>query len=94
MYILRFFSNTESFYKVGITKQLLKERFTGIPYQYEVLEHVGLKLYDAVMLEDSLKNEFHKYRYKPLNYFTGHTECFSELDLEKINEIINDYKKE
>ena len=38
LYIVKLYSDTESFYKIGVTsKQEIIPRFTTIPYEYEII---------------------------------------------------------
>lgn len=85
LYLIRLWSDSEVFYKIGITCQgSVSKRFSnkddlrGI-YEYEELRTVEG---DAGFIYD-LEKQFHRFnrpnKYKPKKYFAGHTECFSEI---------------
>jgi len=81
LYFLRVFSDSEEFFKVGITCNLQKRfRGTGIDllgYQYEVL--AKFKSNDTVRVfdwEQSIISTFSHLRYRPKKAFSGSTECF------------------
>lgn len=90
MYILKLKNDDEEFYKIGITFQGIKTRFSGgnsLPYDYKIMYEYKC---DAGCTWD-LEKEHHK-RYKPYQYFpnltfAGHTECFT-IDL-PVEEIIS-----
>lgn len=81
LYLIKCYSDSESFYKIGITSTSIKKRFSSynMPYEYEVIRCRTLspeKVYD---LESNLMKGLAAYRYKPKQIFGGYTECFSEL---------------
>lgn len=93
MYIIRLTKELEDFYKIGITFQGVKTRFSGnssLPYDYSIIyEHIC----DAGCTWD-LEKEHHRqyksYQYFPKIKFAGYTECFN-LSL-PIDKIINNLK--
>lgn len=94
MYIIKCGEDEEVFYKIGITFQGLKTRFSGtnsLPYNYEVIYQY---VCDAGCTWD-IEKEYHKkyksYQYFPKINFAGYTECFN-LTL-PIEEIINNLKE-
>lgn len=85
LYIIRCYSDTESFYKIGITnKSSISRRFcnrTVMPYQYEVIRIIKSKddpdyIYN---LERTLHKAHSRFKYKPIIRFEGDSECFSSL---------------
>lgn len=82
LYKIYCWNETESFYKIGRTKFLTKERFPNksvMPYNYSVVsELIG----DAGYIYD-LENKEHRrhyhLKYKPNISFAGETECFTKL---------------
>lgn len=85
LYIIKCYSDKETFYKIGITnKENLKQRFyhkSLMPYKYSIVKIIESKedpiyIYD---LERSLHKLHKSVKYKPLIKFAGDTECFSEI---------------
>jgi hypothetical protein len=76
-YFVRMFLDDESFYKIGRTYRLVKHRFLGIPYSYEVIHTVSHDDPKIIFdLENHLKRTFKAHKYKPLKPFGGQHECF------------------
>lgn len=76
LYKVRMYNDTESFIKIGITKNSITKRFDSIPYKYEVIKTItgdSGYIYD---LENRIKTLFKKHKYTPLIRFKGETECF------------------
>ena len=74
VYLLRF----EGFYKIGVTQQQIKSRFSGAP-SYEILDYLETDLDNAVYLEKELKKSVKSYQYvaeHPWFERNGKTECF------------------
>lgn len=88
-------NNTESFLKIGISRYTTK-RMLGIKadsihyYKPELLKEYKMSLFEACALEQHLHKHYKKHRYKPKQYFKGHTECFS-LDDNTVHEYIIEY---
>ncbi len=82
LYIIKCFLDNELFYKVGITYRSVQERFSGyekMPYNYEIVKEIkgeGEKIFD---LENYFHKKLKKVRYKPKEFFVGHSECFINL---------------
>lgn len=94
LYILECYSNSEVFYKIGITYTTVEERYSSkhsMPYEYrivKIIEHQSAKyIWD---LEKSIHNS---HRFKGLSYvpkvcFGGSsTECFSALIREEVDKL-------
>jgi len=88
VYIIELKNEDECFYKIGITFQVIKTRFSrknSLPYNYKILHEYKC---DAGCTWD-VEKELHK-KYKALQYypnirFQGYTECFNmELPIEDI----------
>lgn len=81
LYVIRCFNESEEFYKVGITKNSVKERYKcakSMPYEYEVVKIITStpsKIWD---LEKRFISVYKKCKYKPSIKFGGHTECFNK----------------
>lgn len=74
VYLLQF----QEFYKIGITQQQIKSRFSGAP-RYEILDYLETDLDNAVYLEKELKKAIIKTQYiaeHPWFERNGKTECF------------------
>ena len=89
VYVVRFYSEDEEFYKIGKTYNKLWIRFSRgqIPYEYEVIKiFEGSGLHICKLEEEMLKMNY-KYKYNPTKEFAGSQECFSSLEgvKEKIN---------
>ena len=76
VYLLKFSGNDEEFYKIGITRQDIKERTRKIPYDLIESEVIETTYYNAYLLEKSLKKIIKDYQYYPKLKFNGRTECF------------------
>jgi len=87
-YVVRMFSETESFFKIGITTSSTKLRYRGRlrHYSYEILHEQKMNLYDAYTLEQQYKQSHKSHRYIPQIKFGGHTECYiSQPPAEQLN---------
>ena len=81
LYILKFKSEQETFYKVGISKNL-KKRLTNLktktPYNIEVISTFETSLEEAFTQEQNYLKTYKYFKYRPLINFGGSTECLSE----------------
>ena len=83
LYTIKCQGGDEEFYKIGITSNLVKERFDhkkAMPYEYAIVDEI--KSCDAAFIweeEKRLHSKHKKFKYKPKTYFAGSTECFSKL---------------
>ena len=76
LYVIRLFNKEESFYKIGITsKDLIKRRFTKIPYDYEIIKIVEGKPDYIFDLERRFLSLTKNKKYIPKIKFEGYTEC-------------------
>lgn len=85
LYVIKCFSEKESFIKIGITSQSIKDRFKRFdrfPYKYEII-------YEEVDTPENIFNKekyyhrlFKANRYSPMILFKGSTECFN-IEIEK-----------
>jgi hypothetical protein len=74
VYLLKF----NEFYKVGVTQQQIKSRFSGAP-SYEIVDYVETDLDNATYLEKELKKTIKAFQYiaeHPWFERNGKTECF------------------
>lgn len=80
LYILKCYNGSEEFYKTGITKNSVEERYNSItkmPYEYEVFldfKNTPENVYD---LEKIILRTFKKFKYSSQINFGGQTECFN-----------------
>ena len=88
MYILKLKNDDEEFYKIGITFQGIKTRFSGnnsLPYDYEIMYEYKCDAGCTWDLEKEHHKKYKAYQYFPNISFAGHTECFTtELPVEEI----------
>lgn len=63
------------FYKVGITQQTLKQRFSSGYPKYEVVLQIDTTYEDAKAIEKQWLESVKRFKYEPAN-FPGFTECF------------------
>lgn len=81
VYFIRLYNDKESFYKVGITYQSLKNRLRNFPYMYEIINTREFSdPQKALDLELKFKRFYKKYKYKPLIKFGGMCECFKTIN--------------
>jgi hypothetical protein len=87
LYIIKFSSEDEVFYKVGITTSLKKRLndYGKTAYEKEVISHQPYNLVDASILENRILREFSSFKYTPKKHFAGYTECLSINPLYYIN---------
>lgn len=74
VYLLKF----SEFYKIGVTQQQVKSRFSGAP-EYEILDTLETGLDNAVYLEKELKKVVRSFQHIPEHSWferNGKTECF------------------
>lgn len=89
LYIIKCYNKDELFYKIGITKKEIHQRFktnAHMPYNYEILYSKKSNLYDSVKLEIYLHKIHDDFKYIPKITFGGYTECFYKIN--KIESII------
>lgn len=90
LYVINMMKDSEFFYKVGITKRSLKERFRSNPYNISEIILISGEAGFIFDLEKQLHRILSAYQYRPLLKFEGSTlECFSEMPNEIINLINN-----
>jgi len=80
LYVIECWNDDEHFYKIGKTFRSIDDRFKSIiPYKWNIINVINGDAKYISDLETKL-NKLHKgVKYKPLIWFIGHTECFSEL---------------
>lgn len=79
VYFVKLFNECESFFKIGITTNITSSRMKGIPYDYEIIKEINTNLYEATYMEKEFHDKYKEYKYIPIIYFGGHTECFNEI---------------
>jgi hypothetical protein len=96
LYVIECYDEFEKFYKIGMTKTSIFKRFrknSRLPYNYDVKIEINTNLYDATYLEAVLLSLCSDDKYRPIKKFGGHLECFSKIDFDYIDNIINLYNK-
>lgn len=97
LYFINIYNDSENFYKIGITTRCIEDRFNKLhksEYNYNVEYVIKINLYLASKTEYCLLNKFKHKKYKPLNKFTGYTECFNDIDKEYFTSVSNEYLEE
>lgn len=92
LYLLRCESDSEMFYKIGITSVSIKSRIMKIPYRSTVLLEINGDASSIYDLEIVLHRKFSSSSYLPSIKFKGRTECFDFNDENEIINIISSYK--
>lgn len=80
LYVMEFSNENEKFWKLGISSNYKKRKKDLLKQgRYEIKDIYVLvwNVFDCISLEQYMLKKYKKYRYKPVNYFQGHTECFS-----------------
>lgn len=80
LYIIKCYSNNESFYKIGITSREVSQRIKNIPYKCEVIkieEDIPDKIWN---LEKCYHTVLKQFKYLPSKEFDGMFECFYTLN--------------
>ena len=77
LYLIEFKDGTEHFWKIGITRRSVEQRVKKIPYNVVSYKTIDGNLFDIYQKEKTLKQENKPFRYRPIKFFNGHTECFS-----------------
>lgn len=79
-YVIRCYNDTESFFKIGITSQSVKERYHDkrkMPYSYELISEIHGSPSDIWEMEICTKRELKSFHYVPKIQFAGSmSECF------------------
>lgn len=80
-YIMKLYNDTESFFKIGITSNLISVRFhsTKMPYNYEIIQEIKGEAGEIWDLELKNKRILKNFSYHPLIPFSGRTECFNNI---------------
>ena len=81
LYKIRMYNEHESFYKIGISYQTIKERFRKMKhYNYEIIEVITSEDGEYIWnLEKELHRKHREYKYIPNKEFGGMYECFTKL---------------
>ncbi len=91
VYVVKCWSEEESFFKIGRTYTTVGKRFRNIPYQYKTLFTIEGSCDYIFNLEQELKNQHKEHKYIPQIKFNGMQECFSKLIIEEIKKhVTND----
>lgn len=79
LYIIKCYDIKEEFIKIGITSKSVKNRYKSklsLPYRYNVLKIIQDCPENIWNLEQTIKNRYIEYKYKPELKFGGDSECF------------------
>lgn len=81
VYCLKLTGNGETFYKVGVTKTSIEDRFRHLEaYDFEVVQQYWMPEPSAYEIESALHKLGEGFKYVPKISFGGDSECFSTLD--------------
>lgn len=89
LYIVNVYNQEESFYKIGISKNL-NNRFNSrkIDYKFKLIYQKEMSLIDAINLEQLILKRLKEYKYFPKQNFGGKTECLNTESLKLIQELV------
>ncbi|TYP89459.1 hypothetical protein BC792_12760 [Sphingobacterium allocomposti] len=99
VYVLRFYSSSEQFIKVGVTDNSIGRRYSSsgigsskLGYKFDIIAQFFPKEngYDVLEMESFIKNKYHQFQYTPNNKFGGYTECYL---IDSLQDIITDLTK-
>lgn len=94
LYICKFYSDIESFIKIGITSNSVMRRYCGKGYEqfrYEIIDEVKIKDKNIVWnLEEQLKELLKNNKYLPIQKFVGYSECYN---IEDLKTVYGEFKK-
>ena len=91
LYVISFLENEEKIYKIGITTTSIKERYrieNQFKYDYDVEVEIKNSLYNCCHLEHKLHSHFSSKSYTPQIKFGGYTECFKDIELKEVENIV------
>jgi len=97
LYLVKLLGEDEVFYKVGVTTcRRYKERTSSLPkvYKKEIIAYFSVPLYHAIIIEQTLLENFNHLTYCPKIYFGGHKECLSVNPLEELQLLIKKIAKQ
>jgi len=89
IYIIKCWSSSESFIKLGYTYKSVKVRFKDLEYNYRILRVVNVK--NPKEIETSIHRYLTDKRYHPKIKFVGYTECYKISTFNQINNLINEF---
>ena len=88
LYIIECYYDNELFIKIGITTKTIEDRYNNESvlngYQYTTLYEYQSTLLECSEIEQELLNKFKEYRYEPINWFSGSTECLQHRILSDV----------
>jgi len=92
LYLLKCESDSEIFYKIGITSVSIKSRIMKIPYRSTILMEINGDASSIYDLEIVLHRKFASNSYFPKIKFKGRTECFKFDNENEVINLISGYK--
>jgi len=88
LYLISLTSGSEQFYKIGITRRSVEQRFQTIKgYNYEKLYSWSKTLFEVFEIEQLILTEFSTYKFSPANKIGGDSECFN-LDTRELDHML------
>lgn len=79
--------NDERFYKMGITRGSIANRFDKIPYNSKVIQLLKCSLMTATWIENKLHKLNAAYSYEPELSFAGEQECYRQVSKQSFKEV-------
>ena len=92
IYLIKCYNDSEEFYKVGITINNVKTRFSSkssMPYSYQIIYEIEGDVDVVLKLETLIHREVKEFHYLPIIPFGGcYKECFNEYGLSIAEDLI------
>lgn len=79
VYLILCQNKEEEFYKIGKTFLDISKRFTkgNLPYNFKKIHSIHGEAGYIYDLENELHRKYKEYKYRPFEWFAGHTECYT-----------------
>jgi hypothetical protein len=87
VYLVLCTKNDERFYKIGITRGSIANRFDKIPYNSKVIQLFKCSLMNAIWTEGKLHKLNAEYAYTPKLPFEGEQECYRQVSKQSFKEV-------
>ena len=89
LYFISFNDGVEYFYKIGITRRTVEQRYAYVKhYKYDCLYEWSGTLFNVFNIEQQIIKEFSEFKYTPQVKLGGDNECF-KLNENQVDSLIN-----